>query len=162
MSLACSQYLVAERDAYFEYGLVPTDMMTNSGTCWYAMVVAGLVAFLHFTKDVATRLTPTRGIHVGVCLRGTEGKRICGLFEGEERLDPYTVPPVQDGFLFEKTVGNSSAWAVDEVAREAATELLVHWSYRGAMRSDPPEFENGVYKGECFRSRFSQVWFSRC
>jgi hypothetical protein len=48
-------------------------------------------------------------------------------------------------------------WAVDAVAQEAAIEILDHWSFAGEFWVGRPEFKDGVYQGECFRSRF-QGW----
>ena len=110
----------------------------------YSKVVGGFVAFLSFLRDLAQTFDsdPT-SISVGLALRGTAGSPL----EWISNHGASTRPAEADGFLWRRAATPGTDWTVDEIARQAAVEILEHWSYVGHGGMHTPEFTGGKYTG---------------
>ena len=66
-------------------------------------------------------------------------------------------PPDRDAMLFLRSL-EEGPWEPDGVAQEFANAVLEHWEFaRPGWMAHPPEFQDGVYKGEFFRERFEMT-----
>jgi hypothetical protein len=167
-SRAYTKYLAIERDGYVEYGFYPRSLLLlnpapafarSTDGLYYAMIVAGFVAFLHFLKDLSKQFgLDSRRFSVGLGLRGVEGKLLLCI---TERVMPHfqsITPAPQDGFLFLSRAPHDLDWAPDDVAHAAAENILELWSYSAPAEFGTPEFRSSQYDGAFFRQRFNSSW----
>jgi hypothetical protein len=149
-----TRYAAVELDGYVEYGFYP--MWHDSDSIYFAQVIAGFVAFLRFLKDLCGQFgLDTSGALVGFALRGVKGKALKCI---TERVMPHfqtTTSPKQDGFRFFRPATPGTDWTVDEMALGAAEQILDFWSFSTLSGFGTPEFKDGRYEGEYFKSRFA-------
>jgi hypothetical protein len=150
-----TRYLAVETGGWIEYGFYPgAEWEDQTDRVYYAKVIASLVAFLLFVRDLATtfRLNPAE-IGLGLTLIGTTGKRLLCIREEGFTVSYQTQLPGLDSLRFVRPPRQED-WSVDGVAQEAAVEILDHWSFYAEQWVGRPEFRDGVYQGECFKARF--------
>ncbi len=150
-----SRYLAVEPDGWIENGFYPgANWEDNTDRLYYARVIASIVGFLHFIRDAAQRFQiDAADIGLGFALIGTLGKDLLCVRDEGFRKSFHISPPGTNTLRFVRAPGQD-AWTVDAVAEDAAVEVLDHWSFHPEFWVARPEFDNGVYTGECFRKRF--------
>ena len=67
--------------------------------------------------------------------------------------------PEEDGFRWVNAATVGTDWSLDRLARQAALELLDHWSYSGPAWAETPEFTDGKYTGDYYRADFRRQWY---
>lgn len=153
-----TRYLAIEPAGWIEYGFdAGAPWEDDTDRVYYAKVVAAFVGFLSFVRDLSARFQiDTKAIGLGLALVGTSGKQLLCIREEGIRQSYHTQPPSSNAMRFVRPPGGED-WTVDAVAQEAAIEILDHWSFAGEFWVGRPEFKDGVYHGEFFKSRF-QGW----
>jgi hypothetical protein len=137
-----------ETAGWVEYGYYPgAKWEDQTDRIYYAKVLASLVAFLSFVRDLAGQFgIDTRGIGIGAALKGTAGKRLLGVKEEELRRGYHMQPPTGDALRFVRPPSDED-WTVDGIAAQAADEVLDHWSFSGEPWVGRPEFKDAAYEG---------------
>jgi hypothetical protein len=151
-----TRYLALECEGYVEYGFYPTGWTdAEADRVYFAKVLAGFVAFLHFARDLCSRAgLQTSGTSIGFALRGTREKKLLCITNRIMEHFQSATPPDQDGFLFLHLGGAETDWTISDLAREAAESILDCWSYCAPGGTDTPEFKGSIYSGECFKTSF--------
>ncbi len=155
------KYLAMELDhGYIEYGFFPGSIIApDGGHVYYAKILAGFVAFLRFLRDFSDKFDHDAScISFGLAMRGTTETQLKWMTK--RVMDHYqnTSSPATDGFRWVREAAPGADWDVHEVARAAALDLLDHWSYSGPAWAGQPEFTDGKYTGDYFRSDFYGQW----
>jgi hypothetical protein len=150
-------YLAADmEEGYLEYGFNAGSLLhPEGGPVFYAKVVGGFVAFLRFLRDLAVTFDsdPT-AMSVGLALRGTANSTLeCITNHGTN-----TRRAEANGFVWRRAATPGADWTVNDVARQAAVEILEHWSYVGHGGIHIPEFASGKYIGELYRKVMQGNW----
>lgn len=155
-------YIALElEEGYVEYGSCPGSFFEeDKEKVYYPKVVGGIVAFLRFLRDVVETFggdPPV--ISVGLAMRGTTGTRLRCISKRliEHHLGVAT--PEEDGFRWVNAATPGTDWSLDRVVRQAAIEVLDHWSYTGSAWADTPEFTHGKYTGDYYRADFHGQWY---
>jgi hypothetical protein len=154
-------YLAVELDeGYMEYGFCPGSPLEPDGDkIYYAKIVGGFVAFLRYLRDFAEQFgADPSTFSVGLALRGTGGTSLKCITKRILEHFLATSHPEMDGFRWVREATPGTDWTVDAVARRAALDVLEHWSYSGPAGAGEPEFKDGKYTGEYYRSDFQRQW----
>lgn len=122
-------------------------------------MIGGFVAFLRFLRGLAEQFgVDPSVISVGLAMCGTTGMNLKCITKRIMEHFLATSPPEADGFRWLREATPGTDWTVDGVARRAALDLLDHWSYSGPAGAGEPEFKDGKYTGEYYRSDFQRQW----
>jgi hypothetical protein len=155
-------YIALElEEGFAEYGFCPGSFFEqDKEIVYYAKVVGGFVAFLSFLRH----LTETFGgdpsaISVGLAMRGTTGTQLRCITKRVMEHHLGSATPEEDGFRWVNAATPGTDWSLDRLARQAALDLLDHWSYTGPAWADTPEFTNGKYTGDYYRADFHGQWY---
>jgi len=157
-----STYIALElEEGWIEYGFCPGSYFEqDKDKVYYAKVVGGFVAFLRFLRDFAeTFKGDPSTMSVGLAMRGTTGTRLRCISKRimEHHLGGAT--PEEDGFRWVNAAIPGTDWLLGRLARQAAIEILDHWSYTGPAWTDIPEFTDGKYTGDYYRADFNGQWY---
>lgn len=154
--LCYTQYIALERAGWIEMGLHPVDPIGERHEVYYAQLLANLVGFLGLIRDIADQRKIAPSVFsLGVGLRGIKGANLTCLTQRLVRGYAMVTPPERDAMLYLRSSDDGS-WQVDGVVHDFANALLDYWEFaRPGWLAHPPEFEDGVYKGEYFRDKFN-------
>ena len=145
VSSYCTYIAVEPEAGCIEYGFNPGSFFEqDKDKVYYAKVIGGFVAFLRFLRH----LTETFGgdpsaISVGLAMRGTSGTRLRCITKRVMEHFQGNATPEADGFRWLNAPTPGTDWTMDRLARQAAVEILDHWSYTGPAWADTPEFTDG-------------------
>jgi hypothetical protein len=157
-----STYIAIElEEGYIEYGFNPGSYFEqDKDIIYYAKVVGGFVAFLRFLRHLAETFGgDPSATSVGLAMRGTSGTRLrCITNRVTEHFQGNSTPD-HDGFRWMSAATPGTDWSLDRLARQAAVEVLDHWSYTGPARADIPELTDGKYTGDHYRADFHGQWY---
>ena len=150
-----TRYIAIERSGWIEYGLYPVDPTENAHEIYYAQLIANLVGFLQFLRQICEqRMIDPATLSLGLGLRGVKQAQLGCVTERVMRGYATITPPDRDAMLILRSP-EDGPWEPDGVAHEFANSVLEHWEFsRPGWMADSPEFQNGVYNGEFFHKHF--------
>ena len=99
--LCYARYIALERSGWIEYGLHPVDPMDNAHEIYYAQLIANLVGFLKFLRQICEqRMIDPATLSLGVGLRGIKEAQLGCITQRLVRGYATITPPNQDAMLF--------------------------------------------------------------